>query len=1590
MFSPAAGPFQQRHPKASASQTPFQRLKPVCVELLSLTGRSTAPAQSQQVLACLRRLKTALRTILSDDSASYSDLAEPLASSSKLVAADWEPSLPASLVNYVFYPLSELISTAPRGITSLADSVAEAVLEVLALLCSQWWMAWSAQAADGSSQSGNNGWQVWCDLVILSSSILGSPVSRDADQPGNTLNASDEVKLAALRVLGELLVPRFKALPWASSTGGVAGKASEAEWEWDGVSDLPLLDDEEEVTKTSHGQGLTTKDEAPPEGIVTLAYPTPAHLTYAATDRVTKGAISFVLSSCFAIAESSQESVETRSAAISVASHALLLWIGGTCPYPPAATQQHAAKAVKFEIPALHYVELSTVSYPSSGSSEGTAQLAVAHRLRPLLPGLTSSLTRLATSRVKAKQGSKPKPTPRSVAARAIDLLGGLFRATLSDECLGDVLSQKVPLTPSRTTRAKLSIKVTNLEDFADADIDRDSGSAGIDAPDEDESVDDISSEPAASKDAQWALSTLAQVHLALKTFSSLTQSSLPGTSLPSSVDASVQKAILRLAAALLSECVCSFDWLDRQLESMAALNIKDTDSDSSHSSSITTLLCCIVDLASEFNSETVAQNARAAFGAVRKRAVERKQAGEDAEVLAQLSSGAVLWSVLMQALSGLPVTIAAHNDEGTSRLALRVGTVLELLQQKHAAAMAGGSALVGLANLSRDMQHTCVQLLRPLKIERLDYVEESDPLAASTTWRLQPIFSGLEASTSTQLGLMFFQIGRSLALSLIQELKLSHSKSATKPDASQVFALITFLVDRAASLRSVRLASDANQQGTLSRSESLTSLVVAADLLRGVCSCLDNLEVGLQFADLGGARGLQAGKLARKAAHKLSKRVFAAVMDMLDGDAEEATRSEISSGRLGRQDSTEQVDTASTAEGAVSSLDSPDHTLVEHVKGISLASDDIDSSTPDRHGPALDLGFVRAADLSRAPRGGPSNTATLLAIQHRYQQAERHIDLSNALLFALLSSSSKLLGQSFRTLLLRGSYPLISGMSASSTASSELVRQASTSAMRDIAFYTAYADVKNCLLDHADYILGSACQRLISGLDEELRTIALADLPTAPSSPSTTLSRGAVREKVVLPLVSAQRAPFVLVEMIRVLGSEIIPMVEDAIDEILDALDRFHHHATICDGLLAVLDSVLETMAVEQASRPVGRGSNTLDQVAAVAHERSRDELDMFKAWLAARRHEQPAFDNAAHDGEGTVDPEEKDDKPTKSQQVATQILSKAAVFLTHPSPNLRFRVLGLLRHGIQTLAPQARTAELLPVINSAWPFVMTRLGTAYSNAKGSRSSQLVPIIDLAPAAVGTRSRERDEAWYRKAEAGLAERDPQVWVAAARFVEAAVEHVPEFVGKRVVEEAWPRFEMLLTLMRWKFDPRMTRWDNGAQRAPVAGTVESKVLLDSESTSTDGAIHKLVASDPHRTAHLKRPTPTSHAHMDPPFILPSASSVPGQLTLCILITLAAVVRFLAARMPDDAAWNITTHPSLLGLLDARQPPAVLKAAEELYIELGRRNPEATAWALQAALPAAATGGEAATPYFMNHGRFKVHAETVHHVLSCLT
>ncbi|SPC61800.1 uncharacterized protein UHOD_06313 [Ustilago sp. UG-2017b] len=1507
MFSSAAGPFSQPGPSASTASTPFQRLKPICVELLSLSSRTPSNTSTQQTIACLRRLKSTLHTLLS-----VSAITGPSshhASASRLVSQDEDPTLPPSLINYVFYPLSELISSAPKGLTSLPDSVVEGVLEVLALLCSRWWNASSAN--DG----GGKGWQIWCDLVILSSSVLGESGKAGGEAKGTS---SDEAKLAALKVLAELLSPRSKV----SQTAGKEKKREEEGWEWDGISDLPSLDDV--LTQPDLDAEEPSKGKEIPEAHMELLFPTSGHLAYVTSERVAKGAISFVLFSCFAIAESSQETTEVRTAAMRVAKDALLVWIGGACPLPSRFTLEDSW---------LEVSPLQCVHLPSSPDKEA-ARKASAMRLRPLLPGITSSLTRLATSRLKSQpEARKQKPTPSAVVTESISMLGDLLRATLADECLSEVLSNDVVHLSRSTAGESAEVKVTSLEDFAHFDTLSETGSQ-IATPEEAPQPTPTPTDKA-GKEVQWTLSTLAQVHLALKTFSSLTSPSLAGTSLPSSTHSTVQVSMLRLSILLLTDCSRSFGWLDTQLQTMARLDATNTNT-MDGGKSIETILTWIVDLASSHNSAPTVRNAKLAFEALQK-------GGSGFE--ARLRDGSALWNILIAALERLPAVVGARDDVAVSRLVLRVSTLLSLLSEQSSA-----MDLASLAMIANNVQVSSFRLLRPLKVEQLTYTKDPTPDNTNPIWRLQPSFAGLESSTSRQFSQMFCDLGRSLALSLLAQVKCNPTVTTKKGKARDAFGMIITLITRAGQLRSIR--EDHNDAG---REQSAVCLVVAADMARGVATVLDNMRLG----------GGEVGRQMRKVAHSLGKRVFGLVMDILDGDAEEASSSFLA------PSAPEQGMQAKPSNDLTTRTDADqEESLVENVKGISLYPTNLSSSTPSRLGPVLDLAFVRFADLTRLN----STTSTQLSVQQRHRQAQKELDLSNSLLFSLLSSSSRLLGQSFRPLLQRGAYPLISAISISSTCTSGLVQQASSAAMQDIAFNTAYGDVKNCLLDHADYILGSACQRLIGGLDEELRSFA---------------SEGGGERKgrgVVVPLVSAQRAPFVLVEMIRVLGSEVVPMVEDAIDEVLDALDRFHSHEGVSDGLLGVLGGIMECMAAEQSTQIPTPRASLLENGGG-----ERGEVEDFKSWLAARREDSKAFDDVppTSDGNKGRKEDEEEDKPTKSQQVSATILTKSTFFLTSPSPSLRIRVLHLLRHGILTLAPQSRTAELLPIINSAWPFVMTRLGTPYSTSTSPLGSRLVPIIDLTPTAIGARVREGDARWFEKMEKEMVEKDVGVWVAAAKYVEAAVEWVPDFVRKRVLDDAWPRFEVLLRLMK-RFDPRYhhSSPQPRGQTCQLNGS-ERPALLTSEPspTSNAGLISGLTSVSTHKAKrnHI-------HTHSEHPFIHPSITTLPAQLTLCIITTLTSIVRHLGSHMSDDVAWAITTHSSFLEALDARQPPGLVRAAEELYRELRKRNDEATKWVLQCAFPHVKVRAESglerreAIPCFMAQARIQVHGATMYCVL----
>ncbi|GAA6002387.1 Tti1p [Rhodotorula paludigena] len=372
------------------------------------------------------------------------------------------------------------------------------------------------------------------------------------------------------------------------------------------------------------------------------------------------------------------------------------------------------------------------------------------------------------------------------------------------------------------------------------------------------------------------------------------------------------------------------------------------------------------------------------------------------------------------------------------------------------------------------------------------------------------------------------------------------------------------------------------------------------------------------------------------------------------------------------------------------------------------------------------------------------------------------HVLVLSSLSLRLLATSASLLAASFQPFLMHALYHVLAHLSPTTHA---YLRAHAQHALALITLATAHESPEALVLANVDYVVNSVSQRLsVSRLEPQ--------------------------------------APLVLVEMIRLVGKPIVPMVQDLVDDVFEALDDYHGYEQLTVGLWAVLDALLKVM-VDDVPVKVDEPCKDLMRV---------DPADDWKAlehWLA-HRHDEPektqidveeeAADDARlpHDNpkrpfdSGLKDESAPEDSagatpsfssdavapPTRPQRITAQIVSKAVYFLSHPSPFLRARVLSLLSSSVvlltlpdPSLSPSSATreADLLPVLHRAWPFVLAR---------------------LAPP-----PRE----------------PPPVLLAAVELVERLSAHVGPFLARRFADDVWPRLRALLA------------WDNDAATGRARG-----------------------------------------------------------------------------------------------------------------------------------------------------------------------
>ena len=239
-----------------------------------------------------------------------------------------------------------------------------------------------------------------------------------------------------------------------------------------------------------------------------------------------------------------------------------------------------------------------------------------------------------------------------------------------------------------------------------------------------------------------------------------------------------------------------------------------------------------------------------------------------------------------------------------------------------------------------------------------------------------------------------------------------------------------------------------------------------------------------------------------------------------------------------------------------------------------------------------------------------------------------------------------------------------------------------------------------------------------------------------------------------------------VLVVLVRLVGSDVVQKAGDVVEECFDRLDEFHGYEVIVEGLVEVLGEVIKVIeadekAEREAEPPTTTQSSQSDGELQLpfnewfAHRKettTEDQADYGpaprQAWGKGKDPESPADDQdeeePTHASDLNADP-----PPTTTQALTKQIVSRSLYFLTHGSPVTRAHILMLLSSAVPVLPESA----LLPSIHHAWPFILNR---------------------------------------------LADPEPTVTSAAAALIESLATHVGSFMFRRIWDDVWPRFRVML------------------------------------------------------------------------------------------------------------------------------------------------------------------------------------------------
>ncbi|KAH8548691.1 armadillo-type protein [Umbelopsis sp. PMI_123] len=309
------------------------------------------------------------------------------------------------------------------------------------------------------------------------------------------------------------------------------------------------------------------------------------------------------------------------------------------------------------------------------------------------------------------------------------------------------------------------------------------------------------------------------------------------------------------------------------------------------------------------------------------------------------------------------------------------------------------------------------------------------------------------------------------------------------------------------------------------------------------------------------------------------------------------------------------------------------------------------------------------------------------------------------------------------------------------------------------------YADVKTLIIDNIDYVINEISLRLPS-------------------------------------LLSNLSLPHVLQALIKLGNMNAVKYLDDSIDEIFEALDRYHMNQIICKDLCAVLIEIVQAVEHDHIlHHPKQQSAMEVDQVPTantiskevaeyirnqkmkqslvtesadereptsmeeignyfLEHQKKKEEAEIDtettemqdELGAVTEKDLQDLEDMARADAERWKrEKEDQAPQPTYQQKRILDILRKTHHFLTSPQPQLRSQILLLMTAAIPVLSDN--TKELYPIVHTIWPAIVRRLD--------------------------------DQEHY-------------VVMNATSLLQTVAECCSDFLTQRVVTDVWPRFQRVL------------------------------------------------------------------------------------------------------------------------------------------------------------------------------------------------